>query len=100
MPDPKKGAGPPRPPPKIAASSPPPRPPPAPAPLGGGTDLPLPSDRRSRALEPLKGAMAEKLGALQQLEISESTLIQGYRAGLFGLAALLLLQVLAPAAVP
>jgi antitoxin component YwqK of YwqJK toxin-antitoxin module len=101
MPDPKKGARPPpgqeprpaRPPPKIAS------PPPALETLGD-VDLPLPSDRRSRALEPLKGALAERLQILQQTELSDDTLIQGYRVTLFGMAGLIVLQAAVPSMVP
>lgn len=107
MPDPKKGARPPSgppprqapPPSKKIAILPPSSTPSMPGP-GSGFDLPLPSDQRSKAGEAIKGALGERLAALQQIEVSEDTLIQGYRAGLFGLAALLVLQILAPGAVP
>lgn len=108
MPNQKRGPGSPgpasrpvasaaRPPPKVRGSSSPS------LPNLDESDLPLPSDRRSpslKALAPLRGAFAEKLQEWQQAELPEEQLIQFHRMAFGALVFFILLQAVAPTAVP
>ena len=67
------------------------------------SDLPLPSDRRSagaKALGAAHGAFAEKLLEWQQAQLPEEQLIQFHRMAFGALAFFILLQAVAPTAVP
>ena len=67
------------------------------------SDLPLPADRRIvafKALAPYTEAISAKLQELKQAELPEEQLIQYHRIALGAQVAFLLLQALAPTAVP